>query len=63
MSNAKQKATALLNTLPEQVSWDDILLVLNVKKQIDQGLHDSNDDYTLSIEETRMWIKKSFDYN
>ena len=62
MSNAKEKATTLLNTLPDQASWDDILYVLYVKKQIEQGLQGSDDGNTLSHEDAIEWLRKEIGY-
>lgn len=38
MSTPKQAAKELIEQLPEQVSWDDIMYELYVKQKIEAGL-------------------------
>ena len=38
MSIAKEEAKKLLERLPEEVSWDDLMYEIYVQKKIDMGL-------------------------
>ena len=59
MSSAKEKASMLLNSLPDQVSWDHILNVLRVKKEIEQGLNIANENKSPSeCGKKTGWFKK-----
>ena len=37
MQSAKQAAKAIIDHLPEQASWDDIMYELYVKQKIEEG--------------------------
>ena len=39
---AKQRAHALIDELPDSVSWNDILYALELAADIDQGLQDAD---------------------
>lgn len=40
MQSAKQAAKSIIDHLPEQASWDDIMYELYVKQKIEEGLAD-----------------------
>ena len=40
MQSAKQVAKAVIEQLPDQASWDEIMYELHVKQKIEEGLAD-----------------------
>lgn len=50
---AKQAAKELLDHLPEQASWDDIMYELYVRQKIEQGLKDIEEGRIVSHEEAK----------
>ena len=50
---AKQEAIELIETLPENCSWDDIIYELYVKKKIDKGLKAAEEDQVKEHDEVR----------
>lgn len=50
---AKQVAKELLDHLPEQASWDDIMYELYVRQKIEQGLKDIEEGRVVSHEEAK----------
>lgn len=53
MQSAKQAAKAIIDHLPEQASWDDIMYELYVKQKIEEGLADIEADRTISHEQIK----------
>lgn len=53
MATAKQAARQLIDHLPDEVSWDDIMYGLYVRQKIDQGLADINAGRTLPHEQVK----------
>lgn len=53
MQTAKQAAQQLIEHLPDQASWDDIMYQLYVKQKIDAGLADVRAGRTVSHEELK----------
>ena len=51
--SAKHAAKALIDHLPEQASWDDILYELSVKQRIEQGLADIEAGHTIHHERVK----------
>ena len=49
--SVKQEALQTLSNLPEQVSWDDVIYTLYVRKKISNGLRDISEGKTVSHEE------------
>ena len=45
--NNRQAAHELLDTLPEDVSWDEIAYQIEVRASIERGLADSRDGRTI----------------
>lgn len=52
-TTAKQAAKALIERLPEQVSWDEIMYELYVKQKIEAGLADVRAGRTVSHEDLK----------
>ena len=53
MQTAKQAAKQIIDHLPEQASWDDIMYELYVKQKIEKGLNAIDQDETVSHEEAK----------
>ena len=56
MSVVIEEAKKLLDTLPDQASWDDIMYEMYVKKKIDEGLKAADEGKLISHED----VKKRF---
>ncbi len=53
MSSAKEAAREIIERLPEQATWDDIMYELYVKQKIEEGLQAADEGRTVSHEEAR----------
>ena len=53
MSTAKDEAIKLIARLPEEVSWDDIMYRIYVKRKIEDGLKAAEEGRTVSHEEVK----------
>lgn len=53
MSTARDEAIKLIERLPEEVSWDDIMYRIYVKRKIDEGLKAAEEGRTVSHEEVK----------
>lgn len=53
MATPKQAAKQLIEQLPDQASWDDIMYELYVKQKIEEGLADIEAGRTVSHEEVK----------
>jgi predicted transcriptional regulator len=53
MQTAKQAARQLIEHLPEQASWDEIMYQLYVKQKIEMGLADVRAGRTVSHDEVK----------
>ncbi len=62
MSETKQKAIDLINSLPEQSTIDDIISELHFKMQVDTGLRELDDGKGISHTEIEkhfaQWLTK-----
>ena len=58
MNTPKQAAKLLLDRLPDQVSWDDIMYELYVKEKIEDGLADIEAGRTISHEQVKAELLK-----
>ena len=56
MSVVIEEAKKLLDSLPDQASWDDIMYEMYVKKKIDEGLKAADEGKLISHED----VKKRF---
>ena len=52
-TNIKNEALELIDNLPENVSWDDIMYQIYVRQSIQAGLKDSEENNTLTVAEVR----------
>ncbi len=53
MENAKQSAKQIIDHLPDQSTWDDIMYELYVKQKIEIGLEAIEEEQTLTHEEVK----------
>ena len=53
MINAKEAARQIIEHLPDQATWDDIMYELYVKQKIELGLKAANEGRTLSHEQAK----------
>lgn len=58
MKTAKQAAKQIIDHLPEQASWDDIMYELYVKQKIEKGLDAIEQGRTVSHEEAKRRLLK-----
>lgn len=52
-SNVKQEAYHLLENLPENATWDDLMYKIYVRQTIEAGLEDSKAGRTIDVKEVR----------
>ena len=53
MSIVKEEARKLLDNLPDEASWDDLLYEMYVRKKIDEGIKAADEGKMVSHEEVR----------
>ncbi len=53
MAKAKEAARQLIDQLPDEVSWDDIMYELYVRQKIEQGLADIDAGCTIPHEQLK----------
>jgi predicted transcriptional regulator len=53
MATAKQAAESIIEHLPDQASWDDIMYELYVKQKIEEGLADIEAGRTIPHEQLK----------
>ena len=53
MSTAKDEAIKLIARLPEEVSWDDIMYRIYVKRKIEEGVKAADGGRTVPHEEVK----------
>ena len=55
MENAriKHEARRLVEELPENATWDDLMYRIYVRQAVEAGLHDSEAGRTMSVDEVR----------
>ena len=53
MSTAKRAAKQIIDQLPDQATWDDIMYELYVKQKIEAGLSDIKEGHTVSHEQVK----------
>jgi predicted transcriptional regulator len=49
----KSEAYALIDSLPEHATWDDLMHQIYVRETIERGLADSQAGRTMGVEEVR----------
>ena len=58
MSAIKEAARAIVDNLPEQASWDDLMYELYVKQKIEAGLAAADNGQTVPHEEVKARLIK-----
>jgi len=53
MQNVKEAAKRLVENLPEDVTWDDLMYQIYVRQNIEAGLADSEAGRVVEVEEIR----------
>lgn len=53
MATPKEAARQLIDHLPEQASWDDIMYELYVKQKIEEGLKDAEEGRVTAHEDVK----------
>ena len=53
MSNVKQEAQSLLESLPDNATWDDLMYTIYVRQAVESGLEDSDAGHVLEVGEVR----------
>jgi len=53
IANIKQEAYHLLENLPENATWDDIMYKIYVRQSVEAGLEDSKTGKTIDVKEVR----------
>jgi predicted transcriptional regulator len=53
MSSVKEEARKLVEGLPDQVTWDDVMYEFYVKKKIEVGLRAADEGRVVSHEEAK----------
>lgn len=52
-SSVKEEAGKLVDRLPEQATWDDLMYAIYVRQSVEAGLADSQTGRIVSVEEVR----------
>ena len=52
-TNIKQEAHRLVENLPENATWDDLMYEIYVRQAIEAGLADSEAERTMDVKEVR----------
>jgi len=59
MSTVKEEARKMVEQLPEQATWDDLMYEIYVRKKIDAGIKAADQGAVVSHEEVkRMFVKE-----
>ena len=53
MSTTKEEAMNLISRLPEEVTWDDIMYRLYVKRKIEEGIKAEKEGRTVTHEQVK----------
>ena len=51
--NIKKAAHQLIDKLPDNVTWDEVIYEIELRREIEEGLADSNAGRTVSSDEVR----------
>jgi predicted transcriptional regulator len=52
-NNIKQEAIHILENLPNNATWDDLMYKIYVRQSIEAGLADSNSGRTVDVKDVR----------
>ncbi len=58
MESVKERAKQIIDALPEQATWDDIMYELYVKQKIEAGLRAVEDGRTVPQEQVRATLDR-----
>ena len=58
MSNAKETVESLLQRLPKNISYDDIIEQIHIQQSIDEGLTQLDQGDVVSHEQVKEWMRK-----
>ena len=58
MNTIKEEAKKLIDKLPDEVSWDDIMAEIYFKQQVEQGLRDVKEGRVFSHEQVKKMVKE-----
>ncbi len=61
MATAKESAQQLLNLIPDQANWDEIMYEFYVKQKIDRGLQAVKEGRTVSHAEAKKQLLSNVD--
>ena len=53
MSTTKEEALQLISRLPEEVTWEDIMYRLYVKRKIEEGIKAADEGRTVAHDEVK----------
>jgi predicted transcriptional regulator len=53
MPNVKQEAQHLVDSLPDNATWDDLMYIIYVRQAVESGLEDSDAGRVLDVGEVR----------
>jgi hypothetical protein len=53
VQNVKEEARRLVENLPEDVTWDDLMYQIYVRQTIEAGLADSEADRIIEVKDVR----------
>jgi len=51
--NIKQEAHRILEKLPDEATWDDLMYQIYVRQTIEAGIKDSDEGRTIDVKEVR----------
>ena len=54
----KEEAHRLIDTLPDEATWDDVMYRLYVRQSVEQGLADSDADRVTPVEDVRARLRQ-----
>ena len=53
MPNVKQEAQHLVDSLPDNATWDDLMYTIYIRQAVESGLQDSDTGRVLDVSEVR----------
>lgn len=59
-TTVKDEARRLVEALPDDATWDDVMYRLHVRQSIERGLADSNAGRTVSQDDVRALLRDRF---
>jgi hypothetical protein len=51
--NVKEQAMKLIESLPDEVTWEDLLYIFYVRRSIDAGVADAQADRVMDVNDIR----------